>query len=159
MTVFTSEFKTTLQGAEGRYLNAQELLALEEYLDSFALRLRTHQLLRDHESQIIANVMARYLKQDSTLEQRFGPEAKQKCIQDMTEVLRYSAIALLRNDEEYLKENLLYWLQTIMRALDKQDTCKLAYSLLQEAITEVLPIDSAKLTNQYIALAQEMLGN
>ncbi|MBD2101162.1 phycobilisome protein [Leptolyngbya sp. FACHB-261] len=159
MSVFTKEFKTTIQGADGRYLNADELVSLEAYLSSFALRMQTHQLLQEQESLIVERVMARYLRQDPKLDARFGAGAGEKCIQDMTEVLRYSAVALLRNDEEYLRENLLFWLQTIMRALEKQDTCNLAYGLLQEVITETLPADSARLANQYISIAHEMLGS
>ncbi len=158
MSVFAKHFKTTIQNADGRYLNTSELQALEDYLSSFALRLQTHQLLKEQEALLIERALARYAQEDPHLQTRFGPNARERCGQDMTEILRYCAVALLRNDEDYLKENLLFWLQTVMRALDKQDSCDLAYRLLQEVIQEILPADSARLANQYIALAQEMLG-
>jgi spermidine/putrescine-binding protein len=67
----------------------------------------------------------------------------------MSEVVRYIALSVLRDDEIFFKEQVLSWLDTILLAHKKQNHCTLAYRYLQEAIDAHIPPDQKALIQPY----------
>ena len=81
-----------------------------------------------------------------------------KCNRDMALVLRYCATAMLLQDEELLKDRLLYWMQNIMLALKNQRVNDFVYRALQKSVQENLPKENANLLLPYIAIAHQWLS-
>jgi hypothetical protein len=73
-------------------------------------------------------------------------------------VLRYSATALLLDDPERFKDNLLTWFQTIMRAFGAQESCKLTYTAMQAVIAQYLNPEELKLFLPILELSRVTLG-
>ncbi|MCY7393826.1 MAG: phycobilisome protein, partial [Leptolyngbyaceae cyanobacterium CAN_BIN12] len=67
---------------------------------------------------------------DSELIQQHEP----RCKYDMTKVLRYVALSILRDDELLFKEKMLGWLDTILLAHKRNNHWRQTYQNLQEAI-------------------------
>lgn len=132
--------------ADGSYLDAQGLQPLEQYLQSYTTRLETYQYLRDHNQKLVLQALRKLAQVYPELIQKHG----QRCQYDMTEVLRYVALSILRDDEIFFKEQMMSWLDTILVAHKKNAQCMVAYRYLQEAIHTNLPATSSSLIRPYL---------
>jgi Phycobilisome protein len=132
--------------ADGRYLDPQELFPLEQYLQSYSTRLTTYQQLRDQSDKLVLAALRKLAQAHPDLIQTHG----QRCKYDMTEVLRYIALSILRDDEVFFKEQMMSWLDTILLAHKRTSQCTTAYRYLQEAINATLPAASGTLIRPYL---------
>jgi hypothetical protein len=139
--------------ADGRYLDPQELQPLEEYVQSYANRLETYQHLRDLGEKVVLMALRKLAITYPELVQQHGG----RCKYDMSEVLRYIAIAILRDDETFFKDQMMVWLDTILLAHKRQAQCSQAYRNLQEAIATTLPAAAANLVRPYLDLILQSL--
>ncbi|MBW4579987.1 MAG: phycobilisome protein [Tildeniella nuda ZEHNDER 1965/U140] len=139
--------------ADGRYLSAQELSPLEQYARTYAVRLHTYQQLRDHGEPLVIQALRKLAQMYPELVQQHGA----RCKYDMTEVLRYVALSILRDDETFFKEQMMSWLDTILLAHKKTAHCTTAYRFLQEAIAAALPAQDLALTRPYLDIVTQSL--
>lgn len=139
--------------ADGRYLDSQELQPLEEYVQSYAIRLETYQQLRDAGEKVVLMALRKLATTYPELVQQHGG----RCKYDMSEVLRYIAIAILRDDETFFKDQMMVWLDTILLAHKRQAQCGQAYRNLQEAIVATLPASATNLVRPYMDLITQVL--
>jgi hypothetical protein len=110
--------------ADGRYLNMQELEPLERYCQSYNMRMEAYQLLRDRSERLVIMALQKLAQTYPELIQQHGP----RCKYDMSEVLRYIAVAVLRDDEIFFKEQMMAWLDTILLAHKRNDHCSISNS-------------------------------
>jgi len=75
---------------------------------------------------------------------------KDKCIRDMEYVVRAIAVAILRDDEEGFRQELLLWMQNIMAALHKEQQSSRAYRMLQGVLEQEMPQENSALVNHYL---------
>lgn len=146
MSVLNRALEKQIIDAEGRYLTAKELKALEDYTNGFAARLETYQILSEQSSAIVLGALKKFARVHPEIIQQSG----KRCQYDMGEVLRYIALSILRDDEFLFLEKVMFWLDTVLRAHQKQAACTKAYQYLQEAIDETLPAASCDLVRPYI---------
>ena len=132
--------------ADGRYLNTRELQPLEQYLQSYTTRLETYQQLRDQSEKLTLQALRKLAQAYPEIIQQHG----QRCKYDMSEVLRYMAVAILRDDEVFFKEQIMSWLDTILLAHRKTNQCAIAYRALQEAISNSLSPAGNSLVRPYL---------
>jgi hypothetical protein len=134
--------------ANGRYLADAELVPLDDYFKTYAARLQTYRLLQERSDQLILATLRKMAQTHRHVIQ----EHSDKCQRDMSYVLRTAALALLKNDEDSFQEDLILWMQNIMRSLHKEDQSAYAYKLLQETIKANMPTENAMLINHYLGL-------
>lgn len=139
--------------ADGRYLDSQEIYLLEEYVQSYATRLQTYHYLRDNSEKLVIAALRKLATIHPELVQQHGA----RCKYDMTEVLRYVAISVLRDDETFFKEQMMVWLDTVLLAYKRTGHCVLAYRNLQEAIASAFPSNSVTLIRPYLELVTQVL--
>lgn len=139
--------------ADGRYLNSQELNPLEQYLQSYKIRLETYQQLRDQSDKLVLQALRKLAQAYPEIIQQHG----QRCKYDMTEVLRYIAVSILRDDETFFKEQMMSWLDTILLAHRKTSQCTIAYRALQEAVSSSLSATSGNLVRPYLDIVLQAL--
>jgi len=142
---------------EGRYLSASEMTALQTYIHDLPHRLMLYQGMIKQEKTLIDAVMAKFQPTLPTLTQQHGPLAWQRCRRDLTLVWRYCCMAFLLNDEDYLRDKLLYWLETILKAYKMREQCHAAYRFLVDALVPTLGTEAGSLIRPYVMLAQTML--
>jgi Phycobilisome protein len=140
-----SQMQRLTATAEGRYATDEELRFLPEYLRSYELRMQTYQQIQKSEATILKQVFAQVTQQAPELFPIDQPDRLKHCQQDVLQTLRYCATAVLVNDMDVFRERYLLWLQTTMRALDKQRENALIYSVVQETVRQVLAEPQAKL--------------
>ncbi|MBW4462502.1 MAG: phycobilisome protein [Nodosilinea sp. WJT8-NPBG4] len=147
-----------VQVTDGRYASDQELMFFQQYLGSVSTRLRAYQKIQGAEQQIISQVLTRLKVQKPDIFLVGSQDLAAKWQRDTVRVLRYSATALLLNDSEWLKDSLLMWFQSIMRAFGAQDSCNLTYTLMQEVMTQHLDPEELRLFLPILELSRTLLG-
>ena len=145
--------------ADGRYATDAELEFLSHYLKSFNLRLSAYTKVQAAEVKIIQEVQNQMRSLDPSLFWSDQGDATSKWRRDTIRVLRYSAIAMLFNDAELLRDHLLYWMQTIMKAFGAQRSCEVTYQVMQDVVCQHLTPAEAKLLCPILELNRLMLGS
>jgi hypothetical protein len=148
-----SQMQRLTATAEGRYATDEELRFLPEYLRSYELRMQTYQQLQKSEAAILKHTFTAAMQQAPAIFPADQPELLKHCQQDVRQSLRYCAAAVLVNDLDVFRERYLLWLQTMMRALDKQPSNAIIYSVMQDAVREILPAPQAAIV---LPLIQEI---
>jgi hypothetical protein len=154
-----SQFERLSREIDGRYATDAELSFTIDYIRSFNLRVQTYQKLQELESTIVQQTYAKMRAIDPSIFVGNGQQdLTQQCVSDMVQVLRASAKAILLNDPNTLKEDLLLWLQSIMRAFGKERTCDILYSSLQEVVKQHFTPPQANLICPILELDHRILG-
>ena len=153
MQALNRTLSNSILEADGRYLDSQELYPLEQYIESYAARMEAYQVLSDYGDKLVVAALRKLAATYPELIQQHGA----RCKYDMTEVLRYIAIAILRDDELFFKEQMMVWLDTILLAHKRNAHCAVAYRNLQDAITANFPAAANNFTRPYFDLIIQSL--
>ena len=153
MPALNHKLQQTIIDADGRYLAPDELQPLESYFDTYQKRLSAYQEIRQKGDDLVLAALRKFMLVHPEIIQRSG----KRCQFDMTEVLRYIALATLLDDEFMFREKMMFWLDTMLRAHGKQEACCKAYRHLQEAAQEQLTAETAELVRPMISIVFESL--
>lgn len=121
--------------ADGAYLDARGLQTLERYAQTYATRLEAYNGLREKGAELIEQALEKLFLSHPDLMQKH----QARCRYDMTEVLRYAALSILRDDEIFFREMMTSWLDTVLMAYKRHGACAEAYRLLQDGIDHAMP--------------------
>jgi hypothetical protein len=131
------------------YLTDTDLVNLERFANSFSVRVKTYNLLRDHGDEITVRSLKLLAQQYPELVQK----QLQRCKYDMSNMIRYASLAVLRDDELFFRETLMDWLANIINSYQVGKECSTAYHLLQTVINEMLPSECAAMVKPYSDMA------
>lgn len=148
-----AEIKTLLYNAEDHYLKSLDIQLFQHHAQSLSLRLETYELLREQELAIFQAVA------DQLLET--FPQEKQATLEQVLKhwlsVLRYCAMAMLLNDQEFLQQRLLEWLADMVQARQMQAIETSLYQSLQSRLQELLSDQQLALLQPFLAQAEASL--
>jgi hypothetical protein len=139
--------------AQDRYLATDELGLMESYISSLPDRLKLYKLIRDREIdllQAVADQVPAELPNVTDAELETG-------IKNLILVLRYSSMAMLLNDENFLKQRLLNWLEGIMSMRDMRRLNETLYKLLNQGLRQQFSPPQLALIQPLITAAQVTL--
>jgi len=131
------------------YLTDTDLVNLERFANSFSIRVKTYNLLRDHADEIIVQSLKLLAQQYPELVQK----QLQRCKYDMSNMIRYTSLSVLRDDELFFRETLMDWLANIINSYQIGKECSTAYRLFQTVIDKMLPAECAALVKPYSEMA------
>jgi hypothetical protein len=137
------------------YLTDIDLYNLERFANSFSLRVKTYNLLRDRTDEITIRTLKLLAQQYPELVQK----QLQRCKYDMSNLIRYTSLSILRDDELFFREALMDWLANIINSYQVTQECSTAYRLFQSVIDEMLPVECAALVKPYSEMAISSLLN
>ena len=137
------------------YLTDIDLYNLERFANSFSLRVKTYNLLRDRTDEITIRTLKLLAQQYPELVQK----QLQRCKYDMSNLIRYTSLSILRDDELFFREALTDWLANIINSYQVTQECSTAYRLFQSVIDEMLPVECAALVKPYSEMAISSLLN
>lgn len=118
--------------AQDRYLVTDELNFMESYISSLPDRLKLYKLIRDREINILQEVADQVPKEMPNV----TVEDLEMGIKNLILVLRYCSMAMLLNDENFLKQRLLNWLEGIMSMRDMRRLNEILYKLLNQGLRQ-----------------------
>lgn len=137
------------------YLTDIDLYNLERFANSFSLRVKTYNLLRDRTDEITIRTLKLLAQQYPELVQK----QLQRCKYDMSNLIRYTSLSVLRDDELFFREALMDWLANIINSYQVTKECSTAYRLFQSVIDEMFPPECAALVKPYSEMAISALLN
>ncbi|NMF60600.1 globin family protein [Pseudanabaena yagii] len=139
--------------AQDRYLASDELGLMESYVSSLPDRLKLYKLIRDREIDILQSVADQVPSELPNV----TVEDLELGIKNLVLVLRYSSMAMLLNDENFLKERLLSWLEGIMSMRDLRRLNDTLYKLLNQTLRQQFSPSQLALLQPLITAAQVTL--
>lgn len=139
--------------AQDRYLASDELGLMESYVSSLPDRLKLYKLIRDREIDILQSVADQVPSEIPSI----TVEDLEVGIKNLILVLRYSSMAMLLNDENFLKERLLNWLEGIMSMRDMRRLNDTLYKLLNQVLRQQFSPNQLALLQPLITAAQVTL--
>ena len=143
---------------DGRYATDAELKVLEDFMRSYFVRVQAYQRLQVAEALIIQQVQTKIRESQPELFMHGNTDISSKWKRDTVRVLRYSAIAMLVDDPISLKDKLLFWFQTIMKAFGAEKSCAVTYSILQDVVRQHLTPTQASLFCPILEINRQVLG-
>ncbi len=139
--------------AQDRYLASDELGLMESYVSSLPDRLMLYKQIRDRE----INILQAVADQVPTELPSVTDEELETGIKNLILVLRYSSMAMLLNDENFLKQRLLNWLEGIMSMRDMRRLNEILYKLLNQGLRQQFSPAQLALIQPLITAAQVTL--
>ncbi len=141
-----------------RFATDDELKFVVTYTRTFELRKSAYTRLQTSEKKIVDQVYAKMRSLNPKLFINGNQDMSDKWKRDTLLVVRHSAIAILLDDPDYLKESFLLWFQTLMQAFGTEENCRVTYSVMQDVVKHMFPAAEASLILPILALNQEILG-
>lgn len=139
--------------AQDRYLASDELGLMESYISSLPDRLKLYKQIRDREIAILQAVADQVPKELPNV----TDEELESGVKNLILVLRYSSMAMLLNDENFLKQRLLNWLEGIMTMRDMRRLNETLYKLLNQGLKTQFSPTQLALIQPLITAAQVTL--
>jgi Phycobilisome protein len=140
-----------IEQGDGKYLGNKDVQVLLDYAQSVQLRIETYRSIQNQEAQLIALALEKVHAEPVYINRYINTE-NGKCSRDMSATLRYCTTAMLLNDEQFLREEYLIWLETIIRSLKHKDLTLVSMEALGKALSELLPQAQYKLMAPYFNL-------
>jgi len=153
-----SQFQKLSCETDGRYATDEELEFVSEFGRSFYLRVQTYQQLQAMETVIVQQVLTKMQFLDPALLHHHNADVTAKWQRDTIRVLRYSAIAMLLNDPDSLRDRLLFWFRTIMKAFGAERSCNVTYAVMQDVVKQHLTASQASLFCPILEMNRQILG-
>lgn len=138
---------------DGRYASDQDLQFLTKYLEEAESRKKAYIKVRDQAAQIIDKLEEEKKKLNPNFEGWYST-----CKRDFIDLLRYSAAAMLFDDLERLRNGMLVWFKTIVRAYNFDQDSDETYALLIGVMKFYLSEDELKYIIPALQLNQAVLA-
>jgi hypothetical protein len=147
------KIENLIEEAETRYLKAEEIEAFKQYAISIAQSLKTYEFLRDQEMKIFQPIADQLVAAFPQIPQ----ETLERSLKHWVLVLRYSAMAMLINDAQYLETNLLDWLKGIVETHQSTEIETKLYDLLQNQLKTLMAPPALALLQPFLSKAKTIL--
>lgn len=148
-----SQIDSIFDEAENRYLSPDELNVLSQYVGSIPERLEAYRAIRDRELEImqhVADQLVAAMPQEKI-------ENLERSIKNALLVLRYCAMGMLLNDEQFVKQRISDWIAQTMKAYNTGAIDATLYSLLSQHLNQVLSPSHLSVISPMLTLAQQTL--
>lgn len=144
--------------AEGRYATAKELQFLRDFLPTVDLRINAYRKIRDVEDEIIEQLHNRMREINPGIFKTKSGDVSGICQRDIKIILRNAIAAMLINDLDRLREDLLLWQKTITKAFKIKHIATLTHTIMPEIIEQFLTPDEFDLIKPVLQLNQAILA-
>jgi len=131
--------------SEGRYATDAELKFLENYFTTVDNRFSAYQKIRDARDTIAERVETQKRQTSKSLSYLEGRDITYVCQRDMVELLRYVMSSMLLDDMDYLRDGILIWYQTIVKAYKYTEHDQSIYEILQKVVNTYLTPEEASI--------------
>lgn len=145
--------------ADGRYATTKELQFLKDYIDSVDRRISAYEKIQAAEAEIVNKIEQTRIATDPELFSKVSQvDGTLVCKRDFTNILRYSAAALLFDDCDRMPDNFLLWYKTIVRTFRYDRSAGVTYKVVQDVTKQYLTPQESVLFNPILELNQVVLG-
>ncbi|MFM2429730.1 MAG: hypothetical protein RLZZ511_943 [Cyanobacteriota bacterium] len=143
--------------SEGRYATTAELQFLKYYMTTLDQRISAYEKIRDAEFQIMAAATAQARASNPAIFMRGEQDLTSMAQRDCSLVLRCAAAALLIDDLDRLRDSLLLWHQTIIKAVKTDHISQAMWKVLPDVVKQYLSPEEATIVMPVLQLNQALL--
>ncbi|MCA1903325.1 MAG: phycobilisome protein [Cyanobacteria bacterium M5B4] len=147
--------ENVLDRADGTYVSAQDLRLIEQSLSSWHDRRDAYTAIQVNEGAIIRRALELMQDSDRFAAKPLNNLGVDRCQRDMLLGLRSCALAMLLEDQDLLKDRILYWQQNIFQAMNLNYQ---GYKFMWQAMRSVLTEKQAELMKPYLRTAHELMS-
>jgi Phycobilisome protein len=147
--------QSLIYAADDHYLSDADLDRFHKDVHSLAERIEAYETLRDRELAILQPA-ADYLSEEFP---NADPKLLERSVIHWLNILRYSSMAMLLNNAEFLSQRILEWMPDIVQAYQLQDIEKALYRCLQAQLKSSLSPEQLGLIKPYLEEAYTTLLN
>ena len=137
---------------EGRYATAKELQFINDFQASLELRMSTYRRIRETETDILNATYDRSHLRAPNLFPKDDQSLNSLCKRDAQIILMSAALSMLTDDLEVIRDNLLLWQKTIIKAFDHQKYVRIFYQAMEEVIKEKFSSEEIELLRPALTL-------
>ncbi len=142
-----------IYAADDHYLSDADLDRFHSTVQSLAERVETYEYIRDREVAILQPA-ADYLSEEfPTVDSKL----LERAVLHWLSILRYSAMAMLFNNIEYLNHRILEWMPDLVEVYQLRDIEIAFFRLLQVQLKSDLSAEQVKLLKPYLEEAYGVL--
>ncbi|MGI0490494.1 hypothetical protein ACN4EG_01675 [Alkalinema pantanalense CENA528] len=139
--------ETLFDEAENGYIPPDTLAEMNQYMKSLPERLAAYRTLRDREIPIMQKVA-------DELQSQFSGETVERLEQSLKAgilAVRHCAMAMLMQDERYLEERLLTWLEETSQIYNTQSIDRVLYPLIRDHLNQILNANQMRLFEPFFS--------
>lgn len=152
-----SQLKRLSLEADGRYATDAELAFLKSYGQTVRQRISGYEKIRDAEDTIMDAAEAQLMEIDSQVFHQGAQDFTDTCRRDRKNTLRHASAAMLFNDLDRLRDGLLLWQQTIVRAIKAEQPSTITWQEIPGVLREHLSAEEMDLMMPALHLTQALL--
>ncbi|KAI9129413.1 allophycocyanin subunit alpha ApcA [Acaryochloris sp. CCMEE 5410] len=152
-----SQLKRLSLDADGRYATEAELAFLKSYGQTVRQRISGYEKIRDAEDTLMDDAEAQLTEVDPQVFHHGTDDFTNTCRRDRKNTLRYVATAMLFNDLDRLRDGLLLWQSTIVRAVKDEHASTLTWQEMPETLRTHLSAEEVDLMMPALHLTQALL--
>jgi hypothetical protein len=142
-----------IYAADDHYLSDADLDRFQKTVQSLAERVETYEYIRDREV-VILQPAADYLSEEFP---NINSELLERAVIHWLSILRYSAMAMLFNNIEFLHHRILEWIPNLVEVYQLRDIEIALYRLLQVQLKSNLSPEQVRLLQPYLEEAYGVL--
>jgi hypothetical protein len=137
-----------------KYLDASDLSILSQYVSSIPERMAVYRTLRDQEIAIMQPIA-------DVLQQQGGHSEPmvERSVRNGLMVLRYVAMAMLLDDDNFVEDRLQGWLPEMVKAYETQTIDQQLFQLLDKQLGKVFSPAQFNLLKPSLEKAQGLMLN
>ena len=147
------------KSAEGRYATVEELEFLQNYLPTVDLRISAYQKLRDAEDKIIDRLQEKMQQVKPGIFHTKSGDLRDVCRRDIKVILRNATAAMLIDDLDRLRENILLWQRIIIKAFKEKHIATMVHTTMPEIIEQFLTPEEFATLQPVLQLNQAILAD
>ena len=144
--------------AEGRYATSPELQFIRDYISTIELRLSAYEKIRDNEDEIITRLQKMMTEAQPDIFHHNSQDQSAKCKHDCQIVLRNTIAAMLIDDLDRLREHILVWQCSIIKAFKEERIAAAVYTTMPKAIEQFLTPEEFALIKPVLQLNNAVLA-
>lgn len=144
--------------SDGRYATAEELQFLKDFLQTASHRVQAYKTIRDNEAFVLEDLYSQVKLSDGSSLYKGTQDVSNFFKRDQKHILRVASAAMLFNDLDFLREGLLLWHRTIVKAFGVERPAQVACQVWPSIIGKYLASDEFKFMSPVVGLIRAILG-
>lgn len=144
--------------ADGRFATESELQFLKDYLESADHRISAYGKIRDLEDEIMDEIETQALAKNPRVFHKGTRDMAETCRRDRKHLLRCSAAAMLVSDLDRLRDDLLLWQRTIIKAFQDEQASEEVCQVMPKVMQQQLTPEEASQIMPALQLSQALLS-
>jgi Phycobilisome protein len=144
--------------ADGRYASAEEIQFLKDYLQTATQRAAAYKTVRDNEAFLLEELHSTVKMADGSCLFKGTQDVSNFFKRDQKHILRVASAAMLFGDLDFLREGLLLWHRTIIKAFGVERPTQVACQVWPTVMGKYLSTDELKFMSPMVGLIRAVLG-